>query len=96
MNLSALVKGIGKGLASAFGLVKKLVPEAQLLAAIEAAKEAAVKFTDNTLKHKYVRDLLITKFHVPGYVADLTIGLAVAKLHDLEDAAAAKATGAVH
>lgn len=95
MNVADFFKGIGHALGGAFGLVKKLVPEAQLLAGIEYAKEAAQKFGDNALKHKYVRDLLVSKFHVPGYVADLTISLAVAKLHELEEAAAAKASGAV-
>lgn len=95
MNVKEFLVGIGHGLASAFRLVKKIIPEEQLLAGIELAAAAATKFTDNPPRRAWVIAQLQARFHIPESIARLIVELAVSHLKDAAKDAAATAAGAV-
>lgn len=96
MNISDFFRNIGHFLGRTFGIIKKIVPEALLVKAIGLCQQAAIKFTDNTLRRNWViADLM----KVPGMNesrARFLVELAVQHLKaDVIDKAAGKAIVAV-
>lgn len=80
MHIVDFFKGIGRALAAAFGVIKKLIPEAQLLAGLELAEAAALKFTDNAQRRAWVIAELMKRFPIGESIARLIVELAVAQL----------------
>lgn len=73
-----------------FGWVKKIVPREQLVAAVEYAKDAAVKFSTNEERRAYVIKMLTIRFNLPESVARLTVELAVQQIKRGANAGAKK------
>ena len=95
MNIKDFFKGIGRALKAVFSLVKKIVPEAHLLAGIELVRQAAVTFTDNAARRDWVVQQLQQRLPIPESVARLIVELAVQHVKAEAAKAAKKAADAV-
>lgn len=95
MDIKHFFGNLGHALISIFGLIRKIVPNDQLLRGIELAEAAAIKWTDNAQRRAWVSAELQAQFHIPEYVANLIVELAVAHLKDAVQKAGDTATGAV-
>lgn len=95
MNVLSFFKNLGHFVSRTFGIIRKIVPEDQLVQAIALAKEAATKYADNPTRRAWVIAQLISR-GIPESIARLLVELAVQHLKaDVIDKAAGKAVVAV-
>ena len=95
MGLIDFLKGIGHVFGKVFGVIRKIVPEDQLIHAIELVKTAGEQFVDNAMRREWVVTALMTEFHVPESVARLMTEMAVSSVKRGVDVAAEKAEIAI-
>lgn len=89
MNIKDFFVGIGHLLARTFGIIKRVVPEPILAAAIRVVKEAAEKFVDNAARREWAVEELMKLVGVSESVARFAVELAVQHLKaDVLDKAA--------
>jgi hypothetical protein len=80
MGLFDFFKKVGRVLRGAFAVIQKIVPEVQLVAAIELARDAAKRFIDNTDRRNYVISELMLRFPIGESVARFLVELAVQQI----------------
>ena len=96
MSILDFFRNVGRALKVVFGLVKKIVPEEQLVKGIELVRMAAVQFVDNHDRREWVVKQLLSLFpFLRESVARLIVELAVQAVKAEATKAARQAADAV-